>query len=174
MIHISVPYSHLTWIWDRKWTASLYPSFTSRPCLDGLSIFYPITKNNKVSCEYGTLIWIIAVLIRNHSTAEFEKKMYTKTLILAFEVSINCTFLQILSHGSLLYIVSRVSLSDYTILQKSTISKGIFDETRLFFVTFFLQLRLTKILSLYYEGYPKKKFLLLLKKCPAKIFSTLF
>ena len=62
MIHISVPYSHLTWIWNRKWTASLYPSFTSRPYLDDLSIFYPIIKYNKVICEYGTRMWIIAVL----------------------------------------------------------------------------------------------------------------
>ena len=48
-------------LWDRKWTAYLYPSLTSRPCLDGFFIFYPIIKNNKVSCEYGTLMWIIAV-----------------------------------------------------------------------------------------------------------------
>ena len=49
-------------LWDIKWTAYLYPSLTSRPCLDGLSIFYPIIENNKVNCEYGTLMWIIAVV----------------------------------------------------------------------------------------------------------------
>ena len=43
-------------LWDRKWTAYLYLSLTSLPCLDGLSIFYSITNNNKVSCEYGTLM----------------------------------------------------------------------------------------------------------------------
>ena len=47
--------------WDRKWIAYLYPSLTSRPCLDGFFIFCPIIKNNKVSCQYGTLMWIIAV-----------------------------------------------------------------------------------------------------------------
>ena len=47
-------------LWDRKWRAYLYPSLTSRPCLDGFFIFCPIIKNNKVSCEYGTLMWIIA------------------------------------------------------------------------------------------------------------------
>ena len=60
MIHISVPYSHLTWIWNRKWTASLYPSFTSCPCLDGLFIFYPIIKKIRIgyvlkSADVGTL-----------------------------------------------------------------------------------------------------------------------
>ena len=49
-------------LWDRKWTAYLYPSLTSRPCLDGFFIFCPIIKNNKVSCEYGTLMSIIAVV----------------------------------------------------------------------------------------------------------------
>ena len=43
-------------LWDKKWTAYLYLSLTSLPCLDGLSIFYSITNNNKVSCEYGTLM----------------------------------------------------------------------------------------------------------------------
>ena len=52
-------------LWDRKWTAYLYPSLTSRPCLDGFFIFYPIIKNNKVSCKYGTLMWIIAVVLPN-------------------------------------------------------------------------------------------------------------
>ena len=52
-------------LWDRKWTAYLYPSLTSRPCLDGFFIFYPIIKNNKVSCEYGTLMWIIINLLIN-------------------------------------------------------------------------------------------------------------
>ena len=41
-------------LWNRKWTAYLYPSLTSCPCLDGLFIFYPITKNNKVSCKWDT------------------------------------------------------------------------------------------------------------------------
>ena len=49
-------------LWDKKWTAYLYPSLTSRPCPDGFFIFCPIIKNNKVSCEYGTLMWIIAVM----------------------------------------------------------------------------------------------------------------
>ena len=53
--------------WDRKWIAYLYPSLTSRPCLDGFFIFCPIIKNNKVSCQYGTLMWIITVIIQmNH------------------------------------------------------------------------------------------------------------
>ena len=93
-----------------------------------------------------------------------KKKMYTKTLILAFEVSINCTFLQILSHGSLLYIVSRVSLSDYTILQKSTISKGIFDETRLFFCNIFSPIKIDKNLVTLLWRLPKKKILITFKK----------
>ena len=49
--------------WDRKWIAYLYPSLTSCPCLDGFFIFCPIIKNNKVSCQYGTMMWIITVLI---------------------------------------------------------------------------------------------------------------
>ena len=54
-------------LWDRKWTAYLYLSLTSHPCLNGLSIFYPITKNNKVSCEWGTRMWIIAVTAPKYS-----------------------------------------------------------------------------------------------------------
>ena len=59
-------------LWDRKWTAYLYPSLTSRPCLDGFFIFYPIIKNNKVSCQYGTLMWIIAVLWWGHKTGTWD------------------------------------------------------------------------------------------------------
>ena len=58
--------------WDRKWIAYLYPSLTSWPCLDGFFIFCPIIKNNKVSCQYGTLMWIIAVAEWN--TSKFAKK----------------------------------------------------------------------------------------------------
>ena len=70
--------------WDRKWIAYLYPSLTSRPCLDGFFIFCPIIKNNKVSCQYGTLMWIIAVkktyYSALHSYITFHEKLKKKLI----------------------------------------------------------------------------------------------
>ena len=67
-------------LWNRKWTAYLYPSLTSCPCLDGLFIFCPIIKNNKVSCEYGILMWIIAVI----QSPPGKKKLFLIFYIICF------------------------------------------------------------------------------------------
>ena len=76
MIRISVPYSQLT-CYGIENEQPIYPSLTSCPCRDGLFIFCPIIKKNKVSCQYGTLMWIIAVAQIYHRTLRGQILLHT-------------------------------------------------------------------------------------------------